>query len=110
MIGKWTDWRPFPDPTKGDFITAPFGAGCYELRLSSGELVLFGSASNVAYRMCSLHPDGAGTRNNSGKRAYIGDRLSQIEYRVIALANRKDARDFERHKLWSQRDQYIFKT
>ena len=28
IIGKWTDWKPFPDPTKGDFIIAPFGPGC----------------------------------------------------------------------------------
>jgi hypothetical protein len=55
-----TDWKPFPDPTKGDFIVAPFGPGCYELRdTASGKLVLFGSAGHVAYRMSSLHPSGA---------------------------------------------------
>src|SRR6516162_4519575 len=38
---QWTDWKPFPDPEKGGFITAPFGSGCYELRRAdSGELVL----------------------------------------------------------------------
>jgi hypothetical protein len=36
--------------------------------------------------------------------------LPQIEYRVIALASRDEARDFERRELWSQRDRYIFKT
>jgi hypothetical protein len=40
---KWTDWKPFPDPAKGDFIVAPFGPGCYHaltrcgLRLSGHE-------------------------------------------------------------------------
>jgi hypothetical protein len=107
---QWTDWKPFPDPTKGDFIVAPFG-GCYELRLmGSGKLVLFGSAGHVAYRMSSLHPSGAGTRNNADKRDYVGAHLAQIEYRVIALASRDDAKDFERRELWSRRDQYIFKT
>ena len=108
---QWTDWKPFPDPAKGGFITAPFGPGCYELRRAdSGELVLFGSAGHVAYRMCSLLPSGAGVRNNAGKRGYVGAHLSQIEYRVIALANREEARDFERRELWSRRDQYVFKT
>jgi len=90
---KWTDWRPFPDPTKGGLIVAPIGPGCYELRLAgSGQRVLFGSAGCVAYRMTSLHPSGAGTRNNSDKRTYVGDHLPQIEYRVIALASRGEAR------------------
>jgi hypothetical protein len=47
---KWTDWKPFPDPAKGDFIVAPFGPGCYELRdTGSGKLVLFGSAGAQVY-------------------------------------------------------------
>jgi len=112
-LGKWTDWTPCPDRAKGGFIVAPFGPGCYELRmrnLGSVKLVLFGSAGNVSYRMSSLHPSGAGTRRNSKKRAYVGAHLPQIEYRVIALASRDEARDFERRELWSQRDRYIFKT
>ena len=99
---QWTDWKPFPDPTKGDFIVAPFGPGCYELRLMTGQLVLFGLAGHVAYRMSSLHPSGAGTRNNSKKREYVGTHLPQIEYRVIAFASRDEARDFERRELLSR--------
>jgi hypothetical protein len=109
-LGEWSEWRPFPDPTKGGFIVAPLGPGCYELRLRSGPLVLFGSAGHVAYRMTSLHPSGAGTRRNSEKRNYVGDHLPEIEYRVIALASRDEARAFERRELLSQCDQYIFKT
>jgi hypothetical protein len=116
-LGEWTDWKPFPDPAKGGFIVAPFGPGCYELRdTGSGKLVLFGSAGHVAYRMSSLLPSGAGrapsgaTRNNAGKRDYVRAHLAEIEYRVIALASRDDAKDFERRELWSRRDQYIFKT
>ena len=60
--------------------------------------------------MTSLHPSGAGTRRNREKRAYVGEHLPEIEYRVIALASRDAARDFERHELLSRRDQYIFKT
>jgi hypothetical protein len=36
--------------------------------------------------------------------------LPQIEYRVVGLASRDKARDFERRELWSRREQYIFKT
>jgi len=47
-IGKWSRWRPFPDPTKGGFIIAPFGPGCYELRLAgSGKLVRVGRLGRV---------------------------------------------------------------
>jgi hypothetical protein len=59
----------------------------------------------VGYRMCSLLPSGAGVRNNAGKRAYVATHLSQIEYRVIALAGRDEAKDFERRELWSRREQ-----
>jgi hypothetical protein len=53
----WTEWKPFPDPTKGGLIVAPIGPGCYELRLAGyGQLVLFGSPGCVTYRMTSLHP------------------------------------------------------
>jgi len=62
----------------GGFITAPFGPGCYDLRLTSGDLVLFGSASHLAHRMRSLHPDSAGTRNNAGKRVFVGKHISVI--------------------------------
>jgi hypothetical protein len=111
MIGKWSAWKPFPDPAKGDFITAPFGPGCYELRLAdTRKLILFGSASHVAYRMCSLHPAGAGTRKNADKRAFVGKHLSRLEYRVVSLASPHKARDFERRELWSRRDQYMFMT
>jgi len=26
---KWAEWLQFPDPKNGDFLYAPFGAGCY---------------------------------------------------------------------------------
>jgi hypothetical protein len=110
MHGGWTDWKPFPDPTKGEFITAPLGPGCYELRLKSGRLVLFGCAGHVASRMTSLHPQGSGTRKNEKKRNFVGEHLSQIEYRTIATESRAAAKEYERRALWSNRDQYYFRT
>src|SRR5262249_40538517 len=96
-IGKWSRWRPFPDPTKGGFIIGPFGPGCYELRLAgSGKLVRVGRL--VAYRMSSLHPKGLGTRKNTDKRVFVGKHFLQLEYRVIALVSREDAGKFEQRE------------
>jgi hypothetical protein len=94
----------------GGFITAPFGPGCYDLRLTSGDLVLFGSASHVAHRMRSLHPDSAGTRNNAGKRAFVGKHISEIEYRVIALASRTKQETLSATSSGAQRGEYVFET
>lgn len=108
---QWTDWKPVPGPRQGRLHHRAVRPRLLRAAASdSGELVLFGSAGHVAYRMCSLLPSGAGVRNNAGKRAYVGAHLSQIEYRVIALASRDEAMDFERRELWSRRDQYVFKT
>jgi hypothetical protein len=78
MIGKWSGWKPFPDPTKGGFIVAPVGPGCYELRLKSGQLVLYGKGGWLAFRMTSLHPGGAGSRRDFKKRAFVGKYLAQM--------------------------------
>jgi hypothetical protein len=109
-IEKWTGWKSFPNPKHGGYITAPFGPGCYELRRCSGEPVLFGTAGHVAYRMCSLLPDGKGTRNNTAKRDYVGKHLDDIEYRVIAFRTKEEAGQFERQNLWARRTQYVFPT
>jgi hypothetical protein len=94
----WSDWRPFPDPRRGGVLTAPFGAGCYELRHCDGRLVLFGTSKNVVYRMTSLlsKPLGAGTRNNNVKRAYVLEHLEDIEYRTTAIATSQEAKECER--------------
>lgn len=83
---NWTPWRPFPNPRKGDLLTAPFGPGLYQLRRKSDKRpVLFGRGKNVAHRMTSLlpRPHGAGGRNNSRKREYLRRHLSDIEYRTM---------------------------
>jgi hypothetical protein len=47
----------------------------------------------------SLHPKGLGTGKNTDKRVFVGKHLSQLKYRVIAIANREAAREFERCEL-----------
>ena len=71
---KRSKWLAFPDPRRYGEIRAPLGPGCYQLRRrSSGQLILFGKAGNVAARMSSLLPAplGTGTRRNSRKRDYV---------------------------------------
>jgi hypothetical protein len=75
---EWSEWRPFPDPSKGQMLTAPFGAGCYELR-DGDRPVLYGTGGHVAHRMSSLLLGGAGTRNNKEKQNYVLENLTSIQ-------------------------------
>jgi len=90
----WQEWRVFPDPTKGEFLTAPLGAGVYWLRDSiSGENIYIGEGSHVAQRMSSLLPAplGHGTRNNAPLREYVLANLARIEYSTAACASKAAA-------------------
>jgi hypothetical protein len=93
-VNDWSEWRSFPNPQKCEYLIAPFGAGCYELRnRRTGKLVLFGKAQNVAARMSSLLPApfGCGTRNNTEKREYVLANISVVEYRTIAFATAEES-------------------
>jgi len=107
---KWSRWRPFPDPRKGELLMAPFGPGCYELR-HGRRLLLFGKGNHVAHRMTSLlpHPLGCGTRKNERKRRYVLKHVAEIEYRTLACATSKDAGVSER-VLKRNRAVYLFGT
>ena len=108
---NWSDWRPFPDPRKGEYLQATFGAGLNELRLkSTGELILVGIWQNVAWRMTSLLPMplGRGSRNNIKKRESVFTNLADIEYRTRACLNRDEAVEIEREMLGTNR--YFFPT
>ena len=67
-------------------MSAPFGSGVYELRNRlTGKLVYCGEGKNVANRMTSLLPAGAGgtgTRKNNCLRDYLHDNIEDIEYRT----------------------------
>lgn len=106
----WSEWRPFPDPGQGDVLCAPFGPGCYELRLWNGTLIYVGSGGHVALRMASLlpAPQGAGTRNNKELREFIRANLTTIEYRTIACPDREQANKLERECKASGK--YLFPT
>ena len=93
-MANWSDWLPFPDPRKGQFLNAPFGAGVYQIRNRvTGEMILFGIGGHCAHRMSSLLPKplGRGTRSNSQKRQYVLDHLVDMEYRCLACQSRANA-------------------
>jgi hypothetical protein len=47
MIGHWTEWQRFP----GDFITAPFGPGCYARNNMEKRSYVGTHLSQIEYRV-----------------------------------------------------------
>ena len=108
---RWSSWRAFPDPRERAYLCAPFGPGVYELRnAQTGELVLFGSGKNLAYRMASLLPKpyGSGHRSNADKRKFVLAHLASIEYRTKACSSDVEARKEESEL--PRTNSYIFPT
>lgn len=90
---NWSEWHNFPDPSKGEYLYAPFGLGLYQLRnVKTEEYVLFGKVINCAYRISSLLPKpyGQGTRNNLEKREYLLKNLADIQYRTISFLSKSE--------------------
>jgi len=111
MLNRWSAWRPFPDPRRGDSLVAPIGPGVYEVRNKrTGEFILFGIGRSVANRMTSLLPAPWGTagRNNAAKRRYVLSQIRHLEHRTRATRTRADAAAVER-KLKSSK-KYRFRT
>ncbi len=109
---SWSRWRNFPDPKSGDYLSAPFGRGVYELRNKiTKKLVLFGMSKNVAHRMSSLLPApvGTGTRKNMRKREYVKNYLNDIDYRTKACLNVEEAKG-EEQLLRQNKKAYEFST
>ena len=112
MGQEWSEWRKFPDPRFCEFLIAPLGPGCYDIRRKDTEqLVCFGVGGHVALRMTSLLPAplGRGTRNNKLKREYIAEHLPYIEYRTIPCTTRTEALKIEKG-LKSNKKTYKFPT
>jgi AcrR family transcriptional regulator len=94
QVGHWTEWRRFPDPRRGELLTAPLAAGLYELRLGSGELILIAASRHVASQMSLLLPAEIKPiqRGTTSRRRFLLSHLSQLEYRVMSCATFDDAR------------------
>ena len=110
MTASWSPWALFPDPSQGGYLNAPFGPGCYELRIGN-QLLLFGCARRVAQRMSSLLPPplGSGGRNNMAKRQAVFDNLGKVEYRTLACDSR-GAAAAEETRMRARRSEYLFGT
>jgi hypothetical protein len=110
MADGWSPWTLFPDPRQGGMLVAPFGPGCYELRIGA-RLLLFGCGQNVAQRMSSLLPEpwGCGRRNNERKRQAVFRNLGVVEYRTLACDSR-GAAVAEEAKMRARRAEYLFGT
>ena len=96
---NWSEWRNFPVPRKGEYLTAPFGFGVYQLRNNiTNELILVGRSKNAAFRMSSLLPSplGQGNRDNDEKFDYVFKHIKDIEYRTVPFTSEKEMKDCER--------------
>ena len=112
MPARWSEWRLFPDPRERGILVAPFGPGCYELRVGT-QLLLYGKGNHVAERMTSLLPEpwGCGTRNrnNAIKRADVLSHLGAVEYRTLACGSIGEA-IAEEEKLRARRADYVHQS
>jgi hypothetical protein len=88
MISKWSEWRRYPRPGKGENIEAPITPGIYEVRFAgSGALHSFGAVDNVAQALALLP---------IASKSWFGRRepahLPELEYRTCATSTKADAK------------------
>jgi hypothetical protein len=94
MIGRWSNWKRFPDAFHGEHIEAPIGPGVYEVcHFPTGEQVAFGYAANVAQALSNLLPP----PSNRGwpffrRAARPRYPTSELEYRTCAANSAAEAR------------------
>jgi len=93
MLGRWTNWKPFPDAYHGGHIEAPIGPGVYEVcHASSGEQVAFGYAANVAQALTNVLPQPGRTWPFFRRAARPRYLSSELEYRTCAAGTLAEAR------------------
>jgi hypothetical protein len=106
MVSGWTTWKRFPLAGRGEPIEAPIGPGVYEVRrMSSGDLIAFGHAKNLAQTLATIGPQ----PHRSLWRALFTRRSTvrpgDIEYRTCATASAAEARMMAQ-RLLDRRDIY----
>ena len=88
MISKWSEWKRYPRPGRGENIEAPITPGIYEVRIAgSGALHSFDAVDNVAQALAMLQ---IGSRSWFGRRDPAS--LPDLEYRTCATSSRADAK------------------
>lgn len=93
MVQVWSRWKRFPDVESGDNVEAPMGPGVYEVRhTSTGRLMAFGHAGNVANAIAELKIDRGNALTRLFKPAPLTSRVSELEYRTWPAASRAEAK------------------
>ena len=91
MIARWSDWKRFPRPQRGENIEAPICPGIYEIRVAStGALFRFGVSANIALTLSGLNTRPGLIRSLFGRspRALAAD----LEYRTCATSTKAEAK------------------
>src|SRR5262249_60541359 len=84
MISKWSEWKRYPRPGRGENIEPPITPGIYEVRVAgSGALHSFDAVDNVAQALAMLQ---VGSRSWFGRRDPAA--LPDLEYRTCATSTR----------------------
>lgn len=102
MISKWSEWKRYPRPGRGENIEAPVSPGLYEVRYAgSGQLHSFEAVDNVAEALALL---------NVSSRSWFGRRdranVPELEYRTCAASSKADARAAA-ERMIGRRETYI---
>src|SRR5215831_20681226 len=88
MISKWSEWKRYPRPGRGENIEAPITPGIYEVRFAgTGALHSFGAVDNVAQALALLQ---VGSKSWFGRRD--AGQLPELEYRTCATSPKADAK------------------
>jgi hypothetical protein len=94
MVQSWSGWKRYPDAHDGGHVEAPIGPGVYEVRsASTGRVVAFGHARNVANAITDLKVNGGATplQRLFGKQPLVSH-VHDLEYRTYAAASRAEAK------------------
>lgn len=94
MVQTWSGWKRYPDAHEGDLIEAPIGPGVYEVRsASTGRVVAFGHARNVANAITDLKVNGgiSPLARLFGKQPLVSQ-VHDLEYRTYAAATNAEAK------------------
>ena len=91
MLGRWTNWKPFPN--RGENIEAPIGPGVYEVcHAATGEQVAFGSSANIAQSLSDVLPQPGRTWPFFRRAARPRYTASELEYRTCATGTLSEAK------------------
>src|SRR3954468_24034694 len=88
MISKWSEWKRYSRPGRGENIEAPITPGIFEVRVAgTGALHSFDAVDNVAQALALLP---VGSKSWFGRREPA--ELPELEYRTCATSSRADAK------------------